>query len=163
MARVDDHSSFEIMQRAQTSKPTLWHWQQRYLGEGVAGLKRNKARPSRAPPSPRETGLKVMAKTVRASSGARRDHYGRRYCWTAMRAPPRRPVFMRSIRRRSTIASLATYRQSRGTSGSVAPWVRCRCWLWRCRLRCRSDCAAAQSGHCNAQRDGNLCRSRGLG
>ena len=67
MATIDDCCSFEIMRRVQTSKPTLWCWQQRYLGEGVAGLNWDKTRPSRVPLLPRETGLRVMGKTVQAS------------------------------------------------------------------------------------------------
>ena len=54
----------EIMRRAKTSKPTVWRWQTRYLDEGVAGLLRDKTRPSRVPPLPRETRLTVIAKTV---------------------------------------------------------------------------------------------------
>ena len=61
-AREDGQGGFGIMRRAQISKPTLWRWQQRYLGEGVAGLKRDKTRPLRVPLLPRETGLKVMGK-----------------------------------------------------------------------------------------------------
>ena len=64
LATADGHGTFEIMRRAGTSKPTVWRWQQRYLDEGVAGLKRDKTRPSRVPPLPRETRLKVIAKTV---------------------------------------------------------------------------------------------------
>ena len=64
LASADGHGTFEIMRRAQTSKPTVWRWQARYLDEGVAGLKRDKTRPSRVPPLPRETRLKVIAKTV---------------------------------------------------------------------------------------------------
>ena len=67
MATIDDCCSFEIMRRGQNSKLMLWHWQQRYLGEGVAGLKRGKTWPPRAPSPPREIGLKVMAKTAQAS------------------------------------------------------------------------------------------------
>ncbi len=52
------------MRRTGTSKPTVWRWQQRYLDEGVADLKRDKTRPSRVPPLPMETRLKVIAKTV---------------------------------------------------------------------------------------------------
>ena len=74
----------------------------------------------------------ILVKKSRDSSGVIPGHHGYRYCRTAMRAPPRRPVFMRSIRRRSTTASSATYRQNRDTSGYVALWARCRCWLWRC-------------------------------
>lgn len=52
------------MRRARTSKPTVWRWQERYLDEGVAGLKRDRTRPSRVPPLPMETRLKVIAKAV---------------------------------------------------------------------------------------------------
>jgi transposase len=64
LATADGHGTFEIMRRAQTSKPTVWRWQQRYLDEGVEGLKRDKTRPSRVPPLPMETRLKVITKTV---------------------------------------------------------------------------------------------------
>ena len=64
LATADGHGTFEIMRRANTSKPTVWRWQERYLDEGVSGLKRDKTRPSRVPPLPRETRLKVIAKTV---------------------------------------------------------------------------------------------------
>ena len=61
---AEGHGTFEIMRRARTSKPTVWRWQARYLDEGVAGLKRDKTRPSRVPPLPRETRLKVIFRTV---------------------------------------------------------------------------------------------------
>ena len=64
LATVAGCGTFEIMRRARTSKPTVWRWQARYLDEGVAGLRRDKTRPSRVPPLPRETRLKVIAKTV---------------------------------------------------------------------------------------------------
>ena len=64
LATADGHGTFEIMRRAKTSKPTVWRWQHRYLDEGVEGLKRDKTRPSRVPPLPRETRLKVIAMTV---------------------------------------------------------------------------------------------------
>ena len=57
LATADGHGTFEIMRRAKTSKPTVWRWQARYLDEGVAGLKRDKTRPSRVPPLPMETRL----------------------------------------------------------------------------------------------------------
>jgi len=38
---ADGHGTFEIMRRARTSKHTVWRWQPRNLGEGVAGLKRD--------------------------------------------------------------------------------------------------------------------------
>ena len=47
------------------SKPTVWRWQQRQHGEGVAGLTRDKMRHSRVLPLPREVRPKVIAKTLR--------------------------------------------------------------------------------------------------
>lgn len=64
LATADGYGTNEIMRRAKTSKPTVWRWQTRYLDEGVAGLLRDKTRPSRVPPLPRETRLTVIAKTV---------------------------------------------------------------------------------------------------
>jgi transposase len=67
LATADGHGTFEIMRRTGVSKPTVWRWQARYLDEGVPGLKRDKTRPSRVPPLPMETRLKVIAKTVQES------------------------------------------------------------------------------------------------
>jgi hypothetical protein len=58
LATADGCGTNEIMRRAETSKPTVWRWHERYLDEGVAGLRRDKTRPSRVPPLPRETRLK---------------------------------------------------------------------------------------------------------
>ena len=64
LSTADGNGTVEIMRRTGMSKPTVWRWQERYLDEGVAGLKRDKTRPSRVPPLPREVRLKVIAKTV---------------------------------------------------------------------------------------------------
>ncbi|WP_420542253.1 helix-turn-helix domain-containing protein [Sediminimonas qiaohouensis] len=64
LATADGQGTVEIMRRTGMSKPTVWRWQERYLDEGVPGLKRDKTRPSRVPPLPREVRLKVIAKTV---------------------------------------------------------------------------------------------------
>jgi transposase len=64
LATADGCGTNEIMRRANTSKPTVWRWQERYLDEGVPGLKRDKTRPSRVPPLPRETRLRVITLTV---------------------------------------------------------------------------------------------------
>jgi len=64
LATAGGHGTFEIMRRACTSKPTVGRWQQRYLDDGVAGLRRDKTRPSRVPPRPRETRLNVNTRTV---------------------------------------------------------------------------------------------------
>jgi len=64
LATAGGHCSIEIMRRARTSKSAVWRWQARYLDEGLDGLKRDKTRPSRVPPLPMETRLKVITKTV---------------------------------------------------------------------------------------------------
>ena len=64
LATVVGQGTVEIMWRTGMSKPTVWRWQERYLDEGVLGLKRDKTRPSRVPPLPREVRLKVIAKTM---------------------------------------------------------------------------------------------------
>src|SRR6056297_2032675 len=64
LATADGQGTVEIMRRTGMSKPTVWRWQERYLDEGVPGLKRDKTRPSRVPPLPRAVRLKVIAKTV---------------------------------------------------------------------------------------------------
>ena len=76
LATADGCGTNEIMRRAATSKPTVWRWQERYLDEGVDGLKRDKTRPSRVPPLPRETRLKVLKKTVQETP-ANATHWSR--------------------------------------------------------------------------------------
>ncbi|WP_438363096.1 helix-turn-helix domain-containing protein [Nioella halotolerans] len=77
LATADGQGTVGIMRRTGMSKPTVWRWQERYLDEGVPGLKRDKTRPSRVPPLPREIRLKVIAKTVQeASRDAGRSQLG---------------------------------------------------------------------------------------
>jgi transposase len=64
LATADGAGTVEIMRRTGMSKPTVWRWQERYLDEGVPGLRRDKTRPSRVPPLPRAVRLKVIVKTV---------------------------------------------------------------------------------------------------
>ena len=45
LTTADGHGTFAIMRRAGTSKPTVQRWQERYLDEGVAGLKRDRTQP----------------------------------------------------------------------------------------------------------------------
>jgi len=58
LATADDCGTVEIVGRANTSKPTVWRWQARYLERRMDGLGRDKIRPSRFPPLPRETRLR---------------------------------------------------------------------------------------------------------
>jgi hypothetical protein len=41
LATADGHGTVEIMRRANTSKPTVWRWQARYLEECQSALNRD--------------------------------------------------------------------------------------------------------------------------
>ena len=47
---ADGLGTVEIMRRTGTSKAAVWRWQERFMEAGVAGLLRDKTRPSRIPP-----------------------------------------------------------------------------------------------------------------
>ena len=87
LTTADGHGTFAIMRRAGTSKPTVRRWQERYLDEGVAGLKRDRTRPSRVPPLPRETRLAVIAGTVQESP-PNATHWSRSSMAEAVGIPP---------------------------------------------------------------------------
>jgi transposase len=50
LATADGLGTNAIMRRAGVSKPCVWRWQARFAAEGVAGLLRDKTRPSRLAP-----------------------------------------------------------------------------------------------------------------
>ena len=50
LATADGLGTNAIMRRAGVSKPCVWRWQARFAAEGVAGLLRDKTRPSRIAP-----------------------------------------------------------------------------------------------------------------
>jgi transposase len=54
----------EIMRRTGKAKTCVWRWQERYMQEGVDGLLRDKTRPSRKPPLPKETVTRVVELTL---------------------------------------------------------------------------------------------------
>src|SRR5215208_613417 len=54
----------EIMRRTGKSKTCVWRWQERFAGEGVDGLLRDKTRPSRVAPLGQEVIDKVVALTA---------------------------------------------------------------------------------------------------
>src|SRR6188508_3744497 len=53
----------EIMRRTGKSKTCVWRWQERFMQEGVAGLLRDKTRPSRISPLGAEVAERVIALT----------------------------------------------------------------------------------------------------
>ena len=64
---ADGLGTNEIMRQAGTSKVTVWRWQERFMRSGVAGLLRDKTRPSRIPPLPASVHARVIALTRRSA------------------------------------------------------------------------------------------------
>ncbi len=56
----------DISEAQAKDKTAVWRWQERFMHEGVAGLTRDKTRPSRIPPLPAETVDRVVALTTQA-------------------------------------------------------------------------------------------------
>jgi transposase len=61
---ADGHGTAEIMQATGKAKTVIWRWQQRFGEEGVAGLWRDKTRPSRIPPLGPEVAERIVALTL---------------------------------------------------------------------------------------------------
>jgi transposase len=61
---ADGCGTAEIMRRSGTSKMAVWRWQERFMAEGVAGLLRDKTRPSRIAPLGAELEAKVVQATL---------------------------------------------------------------------------------------------------
>src|SRR5215469_4944075 len=61
---ADGHGTAEIMRATGKAKTVIWRWQQRFGEEGVAGLWRDKTRPSRIPPLSPEVAESVVALTL---------------------------------------------------------------------------------------------------
>jgi transposase len=61
---ADGLGTVEIMRRTGKAKTCVWRWQERFMQEGVAGLLRDKTRPSRVKPLGQEVIDKVVALTA---------------------------------------------------------------------------------------------------
>jgi transposase len=64
LATAEGVGTAATMRRAGTSKPCVRRWQGRFAAEGVAGLLRDKTRPSRIPPLTQATIDRVVALTA---------------------------------------------------------------------------------------------------
>ena len=62
----DGLGTMAIMRAVAKGKTVVWRWQQRFMAEGVAGLTRDKTRPSRIAPLPAETVDRVIELTNQA-------------------------------------------------------------------------------------------------
>jgi leucine-zipper of insertion element IS481 len=58
---ADDHGTAEIMRATGKAKTVIWRWQERFGEKGVAGLWRDKTRPSRVPPLGPQEAERVVA------------------------------------------------------------------------------------------------------
>jgi transposase len=71
---ADGHGTAEIMRRSGKAKTVIWRWQERFGAEGVAGLWRDKTRPSRIPPLDPKIAERVVALTL-AGPPAHASHW----------------------------------------------------------------------------------------
>jgi transposase len=63
---ADGEGTTGVMRAIGKGKTVVWRWQERFMQQGVAGLTRDKTRPSRIPPLPTETVDRVVALTNQA-------------------------------------------------------------------------------------------------
>ena len=61
---ADGHGTAEVMRGTGKAKTVIWRWQERFGEEGVAGLWRDKTRPSRIPPLGPEVAERIVALTL---------------------------------------------------------------------------------------------------
>src|ERR1019366_6962065 len=89
---ADGFGTAEIMRRAGTSKMAVWRWQERFVTDGVAGLLRDKTRPSRIPPLATEVAARVVATTLA-------DPPGETTQWTAAAMAKVQGISVSSVQR----------------------------------------------------------------
>jgi transposase len=63
---ADRYGTAEIVRRTGKAKTVIWRWQERFAAEGIAGLWRDKTRPSRIPPLGPEVAERVVTLTMAA-------------------------------------------------------------------------------------------------
>src|SRR5262245_9245082 len=81
---ADGHGTAEIIRATGKAKTVIWRWQERFGEEGVAGLWRDKTRPSRIPPLSPEVAERVVALTLAGPPPDRQPLDGRgdgEGCW----------------------------------------------------------------------------------
>jgi len=62
--------TMSIIRAVGKSKPSVWRWQQRYLAQGIDGLRRDATRPGRKPPLTAEKIAEVVEKTLHEKPAA---------------------------------------------------------------------------------------------
>src|SRR5215475_6012971 len=89
---ADGCGTAEIMRRTATSKTAVWRWQERYMTDGVAGLLRDKTRPSRIPPLGATVEARVVCRTLD-------DPPGETTHWTAAAMAKETGISVSSVQR----------------------------------------------------------------
>jgi len=89
---ADGCGTAEIMRDAGVSKTAVWRWQERFMTDGVAGLLRDKTRPSRIPPLDAQTVARVVAAT-------QTDPPGETTHWTAAAMAEVQGISVSSVQR----------------------------------------------------------------
>jgi transposase len=64
LATADGCGTATIMRRAGVAKPSVWRWQERFVAEGVDGLRHDKTRPARIPPLAKAVVEGVVTRTL---------------------------------------------------------------------------------------------------
>src|SRR5438876_3442011 len=82
----------EIMRRTGKSKTCVWRWQERFMHEGIEGLRRDKTRPSRIPPLGPQVAERVIALT-------QEDPPGETTHWTAAMMAKAAGISVSSVQR----------------------------------------------------------------
>ena len=82
----------EIMRQADVSKTAVWRWQERFMTDGVAGLLRDKTRPSRIPPLEADVAARVVSAT-------QTDPPGETTHWTAAAMAESQGISVSSVQR----------------------------------------------------------------
>jgi transposase len=90
---ADGCGTAEIMRGSGTSKTAVWRWQERFMTEGVAGLLRDKTRPSRIAPLGADIEAKVVQATLSDPPPGETTH------WTAPAMAKARGISVSSVQR----------------------------------------------------------------
>ena len=77
LATADGLGTVEIMRVAGVSKTAVWRWQERFMGEGVDGLLRDKTRPARVAKLAEEVAERIVALTLGEPPGETTHWTGR--------------------------------------------------------------------------------------
>jgi transposase len=89
---ADGCGTAEIMRQAGVSKTAVWRWQERFMTDGVAGLLRDKTRPSRIPPLDADVAARVVTAT-------QADPPGETTHWTATAMAKLQGISVSSVQR----------------------------------------------------------------